>query len=200
VHLNTIHMYVHVCQEDSEERPTPAETLRRPENRNCFDGRSAARHVSKFYDPFLPPIRLRTVQFSILAKLKPLGPLTVNARARDRVMDDKRSDALCCRWSGTDHGSSQFYPTVTRRRASRRSVVTREQTSTAQSLNRPTTNRIDGSNTPWHAHITRTVSFCMNLAPFRLRGNQRDHLLPGLRSTGFERQAGQRSRAVAIIR
>jgi hypothetical protein len=65
-------MYVHVCQEDSEERPAPAETLRRPENRNCFDVRSAARHVSKFYDPFLPPIRLRTVQFSILAKLKRL--------------------------------------------------------------------------------------------------------------------------------
>jgi len=49
--------------------------------------RSAARHVSQFYDQFLAPIGLRTTQFSILAKLKRLGPLTINSLAKDMVMD-----------------------------------------------------------------------------------------------------------------
>jgi DNA-binding MarR family transcriptional regulator len=54
---------------------------------NCFAVRSAARHVSQFYDQFLAPIGLRTTQFSILAKLKRLEPLTINALAKDMVMD-----------------------------------------------------------------------------------------------------------------
>ena len=63
------------------------ETLPRPEDCNCFAVRSAARHVSQFYDQFLAPIGLRTTQFSILAKLKRRGPLTINALANDMVMD-----------------------------------------------------------------------------------------------------------------
>ena len=54
---------------------------------NCFAVRAAARHVTQFYDQFLAPTGLRTTQFLILAKLKRLGPLTINALARDTVMD-----------------------------------------------------------------------------------------------------------------
>ena len=65
----------------------PAETLPRPEDCNCFAVRSAARHVTQLYDRFLAPIGLRTTQFSILAKLKRNGPLTINALATDMAMD-----------------------------------------------------------------------------------------------------------------
>ena len=54
---------------------------------NCFALRSAARHVSQFYDQFLAPVGLRGTQFSILAKLKRLGPMTINALAENMVMD-----------------------------------------------------------------------------------------------------------------
>ena len=54
---------------------------------NCFAVRSAARHVSQVYDQFLASSGLRTTQFSILAKLKQKGPLTINALAREMVMD-----------------------------------------------------------------------------------------------------------------
>jgi DNA-binding MarR family transcriptional regulator len=65
----------------------PTETLPKPEDCNCFAVRSAARHVSQFYDQFLAPIGLRTTQFSILAKLKEGGPLTINTLAKVMVMD-----------------------------------------------------------------------------------------------------------------
>ena len=65
----------------------PTETLPKPEDCNCFAVRSAARHVSQFYDLFLAPIGLRTTQFSILAKLKQRGPLTINTLANVMVMD-----------------------------------------------------------------------------------------------------------------
>ena len=54
---------------------------------NCFAVRSAARHVTQLYDQFLAPTGLRVTQFSILAKLKRRGPLTVNALADDMLMD-----------------------------------------------------------------------------------------------------------------
>jgi DNA-binding MarR family transcriptional regulator len=54
---------------------------------NCFAVRAAARHVTQLYDQFLAPTGLRVTQFSILAKLKRRGPLTVNALADDMVMD-----------------------------------------------------------------------------------------------------------------
>ena len=65
----------------------PTETLPKPEDCNCFAVRSAARHVSQFYDQCLAPIGLRTTQFSILAKLKERGPLTINTLAKVMVMD-----------------------------------------------------------------------------------------------------------------
>jgi DNA-binding MarR family transcriptional regulator len=64
-----------------------ADNLPKAEDCNCFAVRSAARHVSQFYDQFLAPIGLRTTQFSILAKLKRRGPLTINALAEEMVMD-----------------------------------------------------------------------------------------------------------------
>jgi hypothetical protein len=51
---------------------------------NCFAVRSAARHVTQFYDQFLAPVGLRTTQFSILVRLKRMGPLTINALANER--------------------------------------------------------------------------------------------------------------------
>lgn len=57
------------------------------EDCNCSAVRAAARHVSQFYDQFLSPTGLRVTQFSILAKLKRRGPLTINALAEDMVMD-----------------------------------------------------------------------------------------------------------------
>jgi DNA-binding MarR family transcriptional regulator len=54
---------------------------------SCLAIRQAARHVSQFYDQFLAPTGLRTTQFSILAKIKRMGPITINALARELVMD-----------------------------------------------------------------------------------------------------------------
>lgn len=54
---------------------------------NCLALRQAARHVTQFYDRVLAPTGLRTTQFSILGKLKRLGPITINALADDLVMD-----------------------------------------------------------------------------------------------------------------
>jgi DNA-binding MarR family transcriptional regulator len=65
----------------------PAQTMPRPEDCNCFAVRSAARHVSQFYDQLLAPTGLRTTQLSILARLKRLGPLTINTLAESMVMD-----------------------------------------------------------------------------------------------------------------
>ena len=54
---------------------------------NCLALRQAARHLTQFYDRFLASTGLRTTQFSILAKLHRLGPMTINALARELVMD-----------------------------------------------------------------------------------------------------------------
>jgi len=54
---------------------------------NCFAVRSAARHVSQLYDQFLAPSGLRGNQFSILAKLDRLGPMTINALAEAMITD-----------------------------------------------------------------------------------------------------------------
>jgi DNA-binding MarR family transcriptional regulator len=58
-----------------------------PEDCNCLAVRQAARHVTQFYDQLLAPSGLRTTQFSILAKLRRLGPMTINALAAEMVMD-----------------------------------------------------------------------------------------------------------------
>jgi DNA-binding MarR family transcriptional regulator len=53
----------------------------------CLAVRQAARHITQFYDQHLAAAGLRTTQFSILAKLMRLGPMTVNALADELVMD-----------------------------------------------------------------------------------------------------------------
>src|SRR5215510_5243318 len=58
-----------------------------PEECNCLAVRQAARHITQFYDQFLTPSGLRTTQFSILAKLRRQGPMTINALAAEMVMD-----------------------------------------------------------------------------------------------------------------
>jgi DNA-binding MarR family transcriptional regulator len=63
------------------------ETPPKAESCNCLALRQAARHVTQFYDQFLAASGLRTTQFSILAKLRWLGPLTINALAKEMVMD-----------------------------------------------------------------------------------------------------------------
>ncbi len=65
----------------------PTDNLPKPDTCNCLAVRQAARHITQYYDQFLAPVGLRTTQFSILARLKRRGPLTINALARDMVMD-----------------------------------------------------------------------------------------------------------------
>jgi DNA-binding MarR family transcriptional regulator len=65
----------------------PADTPSKREVCNCLALRQAARHVTQFYDQFLASSGLRTTQFSILAKLRLEGPMTINALAKRLVMD-----------------------------------------------------------------------------------------------------------------
>ena len=64
-----------------------ASTELKSEDCNCFIVRSAARHVTHLYDQLLAPVDLHVTQFSILAKLKRLGPITINALAKEMLMD-----------------------------------------------------------------------------------------------------------------
>jgi DNA-binding MarR family transcriptional regulator len=59
----------------------------KPELCNCLALRQAARHVTQFYDHYLVPTGVRTTQFSILAMLEGLGPISINALAEAMVMD-----------------------------------------------------------------------------------------------------------------
>src|SRR5215470_5896271 len=83
--MGIIYAHIHVCQDRI--RMMSASTEVKPEECNCFVVRSAARHVTQFYDQFLAPVGLHVTQFSILAKLKRLGPPTINALAKEMVMD-----------------------------------------------------------------------------------------------------------------
>jgi len=72
-----------------------------PEECNCLAVRQAARHITQFYDQFLAPSGLRTTQFSILAKLRRLGLMTINALAAEMVMDRTTLSRNILRWSAT---------------------------------------------------------------------------------------------------
>ena len=63
------------------------ESPTRLEECTCLAVRQAARHITQFYDQHLAPAGLRTTQFSILAKLRRQGPMTINALADALVMD-----------------------------------------------------------------------------------------------------------------
>jgi DNA-binding MarR family transcriptional regulator len=54
---------------------------------NCLAVRQAARYVTQLYDRHLAACGLRTSQYGILAKLKRLGPMTINELAADLVID-----------------------------------------------------------------------------------------------------------------
>lgn len=58
-----------------------------PDECTCLAVRQAARHVTQFYDQYLAPAGLRTSQFSILARLRRRGPITINELAAELVMD-----------------------------------------------------------------------------------------------------------------
>lgn len=58
-----------------------------PADCNCLAVRQAARHITQFYDRWLAPNGLRATQFSILARLRQPGPMTIGALAQQMVMD-----------------------------------------------------------------------------------------------------------------
>jgi DNA-binding MarR family transcriptional regulator len=66
---------------------TSTDMLPRVEECTCLAVRQAARHITQFYDQHLAPAGLRTTQFSILARLRRQGPMTINALADELVMD-----------------------------------------------------------------------------------------------------------------
>lgn len=67
--------------------PLPAAARTPLQDCNCLAVRQAARHITQFYDLCLAPTGLRATQFSILAKLQRLGPLSINTLASELVMD-----------------------------------------------------------------------------------------------------------------
>lgn len=54
---------------------------------NCLAIRQAARQITQLYDRHMAATGLTTSQYSILAKLSRLGPLSINALAAQMVMD-----------------------------------------------------------------------------------------------------------------
>jgi DNA-binding MarR family transcriptional regulator len=66
---------------------SPRQISPRPTRCNCAALREAARHVTQMYDQHLAASGLRSTQFSILVRLKELGPITINALAHALVMD-----------------------------------------------------------------------------------------------------------------
>ena len=54
---------------------------------NCLALRQAARHITQMYDEFLAPSGVRATQYSILARLRRNGAMTINALAAELVMD-----------------------------------------------------------------------------------------------------------------
>jgi DNA-binding MarR family transcriptional regulator len=64
----------------------PADSLV-PDVCNCAALRQAARHVTQFYDAVLAPSGLGLNQFSILSRLKAVGPVAIQDLARLLVMD-----------------------------------------------------------------------------------------------------------------
>lgn len=94
---------------------TPTST--NPAACNCLALRQAARHVTQFYDQLLAASGLRATQYSILARLKRRGPMTINALAADLVMDRTtlgrnilplQRDGLVAVGRGTDRRSKEL--------------------------------------------------------------------------------------------
>ena len=58
-----------------------------PAGCNCLALRQAARRVTRVYDRYLAASGLRATQYSILARLKRRGSMTINALADELLMD-----------------------------------------------------------------------------------------------------------------
>ena len=54
---------------------------------NSLALREAGRSISQIYDQFMAPVGLRSTQFSLLARLKKLGPISINALAAELGTD-----------------------------------------------------------------------------------------------------------------
>jgi DNA-binding MarR family transcriptional regulator len=80
-------MWAHMRVNQDKGAASRADILLGPEECTCLAIRQAARHITQFYDQHLAPAGLRITQFSILAKLRRLGPMTINALADELVMD-----------------------------------------------------------------------------------------------------------------
>jgi DNA-binding MarR family transcriptional regulator len=77
-------------REAMQEKIDPSPTLEpdlEPASCNCLAVRQAARQVTQFYDRFMAQTGLRASQYSILARLSRLGPLSINELAALMVMD-----------------------------------------------------------------------------------------------------------------
>ena len=68
-----------------QKQPSPPSL--EPIDCNCQALRQAARHISQIYDSHLSAEGLKTQQYSILAKLNRLGPMSINELAKLMVMD-----------------------------------------------------------------------------------------------------------------
>jgi len=72
---------------EAMQKRTPPSSKLEPVVCNCLAIRQAARHVTQLYDRYLACEGLRATQYSILARLSRLGPLSINQLAGIMVMD-----------------------------------------------------------------------------------------------------------------
>jgi DNA-binding MarR family transcriptional regulator len=72
--------------DDMQKKQPPAPALE-PAICNCLAVRQAARHITQFYDRHMAAEGLRSTQYSILARLDRVGPLTINQLAALIVLD-----------------------------------------------------------------------------------------------------------------
>jgi DNA-binding MarR family transcriptional regulator len=69
------------------EMDVPSKAEHASEKCTCMAVRQAARHITQFYDKFLASVGLRTSQFQLLARLRLLGPTSINELAVSLGMD-----------------------------------------------------------------------------------------------------------------
>lgn len=62
-------------------------SITKPDLCNALAIRKAARHITGLYDRHLAESGLKVTQFSVLARLRHLGPRTINELAADMAMD-----------------------------------------------------------------------------------------------------------------
>jgi DNA-binding MarR family transcriptional regulator len=65
----------------------PFKSAPEPKQCTCLAVRQAARHLTQFYDQFLASVGLRTTQYQLLARLKTVGPISINGLAAELAMD-----------------------------------------------------------------------------------------------------------------